>query len=85
MPGHLPEAVTEFQAALRNEPNFAEAHNNLGRAFSQMPGRLPEAIAEYHTALQIRPDYDQARVNLEAACATDPNASQYCTNRPSNR
>ncbi|MGA3078183.1 MAG: tetratricopeptide repeat protein, partial [Bryobacteraceae bacterium] len=69
----------EFQAALRSEPNFAEAHNNLGRALSQIPGRLPEAIAEYRAALRIKPDYAQARANLEAACAQN---SSYCPKQP---
>jgi len=72
MPGCLPDAVTEFQAALRSEPNFAEAHNNLGRALSQMPGRLPDAVAEYQAALQINPDYAQARANLEAVQSAQP-------------
>jgi tetratricopeptide (TPR) repeat protein len=75
MPGRLPDAIAEFQAALRADPRFAEAHNNLGRALSRLPGRMPEAIAEYRAALQIKPDYAQARANLEAACAQN---SQYC-------
>jgi tetratricopeptide (TPR) repeat protein len=56
IPGRLPEAITEFEDALRNEPNFPEAHVNLANALAQTPGRLTDAIAEYEAALRIRPD-----------------------------
>jgi len=64
IPGRLPEAIAEFEAALRSEPDFAEAHVNLGKALAQTPGRLPEAIAEYEAALRIRPD-PQVRQEVE--------------------
>ena len=54
--GRLPEAIAEYQAALRINPDLAEAHINLGNALSQLPGRLPDAIAQYEAALRIRPD-----------------------------
>jgi tetratricopeptide (TPR) repeat protein len=57
IPGRLPDAVAEFQAALRINPDYAEAHVNLGNSLSQIPGQQPEAIAEYQAALRIRPDY----------------------------
>jgi tetratricopeptide (TPR) repeat protein len=53
--GRLPEAISEYQASLRIEPNFAEGHYNLGVALAQMPGRLPEAIAEHRAALRKNP------------------------------
>ena len=56
MPGRLPEAIAEYQAALRMAPDFAEARVNLGNTLAQSPGRLSEAIAEYEAALKIRPD-----------------------------
>ncbi len=55
-PGRLPEAIAEFESALRSEPDFPEAHVNLGNALAQTPGRLTDAIAEYEAALRIRPD-----------------------------
>jgi Flp pilus assembly protein TadD len=67
IPGRLPEAVTEFQTATRLNPDFPEAHNNLGRALSRLPGRLPDAVAEYQIALRLQPGYTQARINLRAA------------------
>ena len=47
LPGRLPDAMVEYQVALRIEPDYAEAHYNLGKALLQLPGRLPEAIAEH--------------------------------------
>jgi tetratricopeptide (TPR) repeat protein len=52
----LPEAIAEFEAALRSEPDFVEAHVNLGTALAQTPGGLRQAITEYEAALRIRPD-----------------------------
>ena len=66
-PAVFPDAIKEFQTAAELQPDFAEAHNNLGRALSQLPGRMPDALAEYHMALRLRPDYSQAQINLEAA------------------
>jgi tetratricopeptide (TPR) repeat protein len=56
IPGRLPEAIAEYQAALRIDPDFAEAHVNLTNTLARTPGGLPEAIAEYEAALRIRPD-----------------------------
>jgi Flp pilus assembly protein TadD len=64
--GKLPEAVSEFQTALRINPGDAEAHNNLGAVLLQMR-RTQEAIAEFQAALRIRPDYAVAKKNLQDA------------------
>ena len=64
MPGRLPEAIAEYQAALRIKPDYVEAHNDLGIALSFTPRRLPDAIAEYQAALQTEPDYADAHLNL---------------------
>ena len=72
LPDELPEAIAEYQAAVRIEPDFAEAHNNLGNALAQMPGRLPEAIAEYQAALRIRPDLAAVHYNLANTLARMP-------------
>jgi tetratricopeptide (TPR) repeat protein len=69
LPGRLPEAVAEYQAALRIDPQYAEAHFDLGNALSGLPGRLPEAIDEYRAALRIRADYGEAHNNLGLALA----------------
>ena len=63
MPGRAPGAwggaEAESRPALRIDPDFAEAHNNLGRAGAV--GRLAEAIAEFQMAIRIRPAYAGAQ------------------------
>ncbi len=59
--GELPQAISEFEAALRIRPDYAEAHYNLGKALAQVPGSLPEAVSEYQAALRNPPDYSAAQ------------------------
>ena len=70
LPSRLPDAIVEYQVALRIDPEFAEAHFDLGNALSQLPGRLPDAVAEYRAALRIKPEYGQAHNNLGLALAS---------------
>jgi tetratricopeptide (TPR) repeat protein len=65
----LPEAIAEFEAAVRLRPDYADAHNNLGNALAETPGRLADAIAEYKAALRIEPDHPKAHINLGDALA----------------
>jgi tetratricopeptide (TPR) repeat protein len=62
--GRVPEAIAQYETALRIKPDYAEAHNNLGLVLSEIAGRLPDAIAEYETALRIKPDYAEPLYNL---------------------
>jgi tetratricopeptide (TPR) repeat protein len=71
-PGGLPEAVMQYEAALRIRPDYAEAHNGLGNALSVLPGRLPDAIAQYRAAVASKPDYAEAHYNLGNALARVP-------------
>ena len=64
IPGRLPEAIAEFEAAVRLKPGLAETHANLGSALSHVPGRLAEAAAECEAALRIRPDFAAAHNSL---------------------
>jgi tetratricopeptide (TPR) repeat protein len=75
-PGRMPDAITEYQAALAIKPDFAEAHCNLGDALSQIPGRLPDAVPEYEAALRIKPDYLEAHLHLGVALAKIPGRLQ---------
>jgi len=70
--GRLPDAIAQFEEALRLKPDFEEAHNNLGDAFLRIPGRSKDAIAQYEEALRLRPDFFQARYNLGNALAKTP-------------
>ena len=56
-------ALPMLQAAVRNEPKSAEAHNFLGSALSAL-GRTGEATEQFRLALSLRADYSNARFNL---------------------
>jgi tetratricopeptide (TPR) repeat protein len=59
----LEEAIASFSKALQINPDFAQAHNNLGIALKDQ-NRLEEAIGSFSKALQIKPDYAEAHNNL---------------------
>ena len=63
----FPQAASFYQEAIRLDPSFAGAHNNLGLALSQRTGRLQEAVAEYRSAIQLDPGFAPAWYNLGAA------------------
>jgi tetratricopeptide (TPR) repeat protein len=52
--GRLPDAVAAFQAAVRVQPTYADAHGNLGNIFFYQ-GRYDEAVASYRRALELSP------------------------------
>jgi tetratricopeptide (TPR) repeat protein len=58
--------IAQYQMALEINPNYAEAHNNLGNALLQK-GQLGPAIAEFQKALEINPKFAQAHGNLGLA------------------
>jgi protein O-mannosyl-transferase len=72
LPGRMPDAIAQYDAALRIDPKYAAAHSNLGSALAQVPGRMPDAIAEFQAALRIDPDYAEAHYNLGNALAQLP-------------
>ena len=61
--GQVDESLAHLHKALEIDPNFADAHYNLGNTFLQM-GRANEAVAEYNRALKINPDDTQALNNM---------------------
>ena len=52
-----------YRKSIEINPDFAEAHNNLGVLLSELK-RYPEAEKEYREALRINPDYAAAHSNL---------------------
>jgi len=61
-------AETAFRHALQLEPQFAEAHANLGLLLDQ-GGQCREAEAHYRTALALSPRQAQTYVNFAALLA----------------
>ncbi len=59
----MDEAITHYQQALQINPDYAQAHYNLGNILLEK-GRVDEAITHYQHALQNNPDYSEAHVNL---------------------
>src|SRR5262249_55233915 len=52
--GRLPDAVAQFEAALRLQPGEAEAHSNLGSAL-QLQGRIDAAMPHLREAIRLAP------------------------------
>ena len=59
----LPEAEVGFRKAAELNPNYADAHNNLGVVLKDK-GKLDEAIEAYQRALKIKSDYADAHYNM---------------------
>ena len=64
--GRLPEAIDQFEQAVRLKPDFADAHCNLGLALDQS-NRSAEAVAHCQEALRLKPFYPEAHQNLGIA------------------
>ncbi|HEX5431840.1 MAG TPA: tetratricopeptide repeat protein, partial [Bryobacteraceae bacterium] len=61
-------AIPMAEAAVRIEPQQAEARNLLGSALDAV-GRTSEAITQYRRAVALQPDWTNARFNLANALA----------------
>jgi tetratricopeptide (TPR) repeat protein len=63
IPGRLDEAIAHYQAALDQDPNFAEARYNYGAALARA-SRIQDAVAQWQAAIRIKPDFAEAHYNL---------------------
>ncbi len=63
MQGRFDELLELLKKALQLNPNYPEAHYNLGNALKDK-GDLSAAITSYNTALQLKPNYPEAHNNL---------------------
>jgi tetratricopeptide (TPR) repeat protein len=61
--GRIPEAIQQFEAALRLTPGDVEVHDNLGVTLEHA-GRIAEATQHYETALRLKPNFPEAHSNL---------------------
>jgi len=64
----LDEAIERYKIALRLDPAYVDAHNNLGGVYLRQK-KLKEAEAEYREAIRIRPTYAEAISNLGGVLA----------------
>jgi len=62
----FPEAIEQFEQALKIKPDYADAHNNLGSAFVNT-GQLPEAIKQFEQSLKIDSSIPWVHDNLGVA------------------
>jgi tetratricopeptide (TPR) repeat protein len=69
--GRFADAIPQYQAALRINRSYVEAHSSYGNFFLK-DRRNEEAIAQYSVAVQIKPDFVEARQNLERTLARLP-------------
>ncbi|NQU60567.1 MAG: tetratricopeptide repeat protein [Rhodospirillales bacterium] len=67
--GRLDEAAESYRQATEADPDFAEAHYNLGVVL-QLLGNAENAADAFRRAISIKPDYFQAHTNLGAALET---------------
>ena len=58
-----PAAETAFREAIRLNPDYAQAHNNLGNVLQEL-SQLENAAARYARALELKPDYLDAHAIL---------------------
>ena len=70
--GRTTDAVAQYRQALRLQPDYIDAHNNLGAALINIPGGTSEAIAQYQEALRLKPDYPGVHYNLGNALMKIP-------------
>ena len=64
--GRTPEAIKEYEIALRILPDYPRAHSGLGWILFNS-GRQSEAIDHYREALLLKPDLADAHMNLGIA------------------
>jgi tetratricopeptide (TPR) repeat protein len=64
--GRTDNAVKEFQAAIRINPDSVMVHNNLGIMYARQ-GRTEDAVKEFLMEIRINPDFYSAHYNLGVA------------------
>ena len=74
-------AVGCYRRALELQPNYADAHNNLGNALKDQ-GKLVEAAGCFRRALELKPDFAEAHNHLGNAFKVSAQ-SQYALALPS--
>jgi serine/threonine protein kinase len=95
--GRHSEALADFEAAIRLDPNFAIAHSNRGITYRTL-GRHSEALNDYEAAIRLDPNpaiahsnrgityqalgrHSEALADYEAAIRLDPNFASAYLNK----
>ena len=60
---NLNDAMIYYERALACNPDFADAHNNIGIVHLDL-GQLENAAKSYKAAIKIKPDFAEAHYNL---------------------
>lgn len=59
--GQYEKAAKQFEAALKKNPNMAEAHNNLGYSLrKQGNGNFERSLSHYNRAIELNPHLSEA-------------------------
>jgi len=59
-------AITNYNRAIKLNPNFADAYNHRGIAYRNL-GQLKQAICDYTKAIELKPNYTEAYNNRGVA------------------
>jgi Flp pilus assembly protein TadD/peroxiredoxin len=73
--GYFDQAIREFTLALETNPDYAEAHYNLGTLYLKQ-GNPEEARRQLLRALELRPEYPDALNNLGLLAAQAGNMAE---------
>ena len=60
----MDEAILHYKNAIRIDPKYVDAYNNLGNALASK-GNYDDAIKQYSEALKINPDFKDSINNLK--------------------
>lgn len=61
--GSYAEAIRNYSQALRIDPDYAEAHNNIGVVLIRQ-GKINEAATHFQKAVNLKANYAAAQKNL---------------------
>ncbi len=62
--GRNDEAIALYRAALRLQPDFTSAHDDLANLLASLPGREAEALAAFEAFLRAKPRLPEVHNNL---------------------
>ena len=74
--GKHQEAIDQWKKVVVLNPNFPEAHYNLGKAYHIVKGELSLAVSELRRSLELNPAYYQTYESLAAALAEQGNLEE---------